>query len=215
MALISAIEPQRRKGRYNIFVDGDFVIGVGEPVIARLGLRTGMSIEPERLLEVGRAEELQRAMDSSGRLLEIRPRSTREVSERLRLKGYDDQIIDEAVAKLTALGFLDDAQFSRQWVDSRTRANAAGARRMRSELLAKGVDKSVVDNAVQGVGEHEELSIAAAIVAKKLPNPSSEPGERSRQLSRIIALLQRRGLGWGIIKQATAHIRTGEDIERE
>jgi regulatory protein len=215
MPVISAIEPQRRKGRYNIFVDGEFVIGVGEPVVARLRLKPGMPFAADRLLELGRAEELQRATDASARLLEIRPRSTREIRDRLKQKGFDEQVVDEAVASLTRLGYLDDAQFSRLWVESRARSKAAGARKMRSELMTKGIERSLIDDAVGVIGEGEELAIAAAIVAKKLPNPASDPVERKKQLSRLIAQLQRRGLGWGIIKQATAHLGANGESERE
>ena len=213
MPVISAIEPQRRKGRYNIFVDGEFVVGVGEPVLARLGIRPGIPFDADRLAQIGRAEELQGAMDVSARLLSIRPRSTREIRDRLKGKGYDDLVIDDATAKLAGMGVLDDAQFSRQWVESRTRSKMAGARKMRSELMTKGVDRAIIDDAVSEIGDTQELATAAAIVAKKLPSPSSDPAERRKQLTRIVAQLQRRGLSWGIIKQATAHIREQENAE--
>ncbi len=63
MPTISALEPQRRKGRLNVFVDGHFILGVGENVAADLGLRVGREITPEKLLEIAGAEEVHKAME--------------------------------------------------------------------------------------------------------------------------------------------------------
>lgn len=217
MPVISAIEPQRRHGRYNVFVDGEFVIGLAEAVIVRLGLRTGMPLDPSRLAQVGRAEELQRAVDASARLLEVRPRSTQELADRLKQKGYDCAVVEDAVARLAELGFLDDASFAKQWIESRLRSHAAGARKLRSELALKGVDRSVIDSALENVSRDDDLAVAEAIVAKKLPDPSPDPDERRKQLNRLVAQLQRRGLSWETVKAATAPIRalSGSDGDDE
>jgi regulatory protein len=79
------------------------------------------------------------------RFLEARPRSVAEVRRRLRGSGYPPPLIDAAVARLEELGFLDDETFARSWVESRDRARPRGERALRSELLGKGIDRTVVD----------------------------------------------------------------------
>ena len=70
---------------------------------------------------------------AAGRFLEARPRSTDEVRRRLGEAGYRGDLVEGAIARLTELGFLDDAGFARSWVESRDRARPRGARALRDE----------------------------------------------------------------------------------
>src|SRR5919199_344035 len=91
---ITAIEPQaRRQGRVNVFVDGRFALGLFDEVAAALGLHVGQPITPQRLEEIARAETLRRAKEDAYRLLGFRSRSEQEIADRLRRKGYEDEII--------------------------------------------------------------------------------------------------------------------------
>src|SRR5579884_1002706 len=108
MSRITAITPQRRRGRFSIFVDDEFVVGVGEKVVADLKLAVGRSITAGELSRVARAEEVRKATEASLRLLEVRPRSQKEIVTRLRQKGYEEEIAGEALAALSRWGLLDD-----------------------------------------------------------------------------------------------------------
>ncbi|HEY3332625.1 MAG TPA: RecX family transcriptional regulator [Capsulimonadaceae bacterium] len=202
MPAISAIEPQRRKGRFNIFVDGDFVIGVGEKVIADLGLRTGKEITAERLNEIAVAEERRRAMDNAARLLEIRQRSAREIRDRLKQKGYEGNVIDDVEATLKRLGLIDDAQFATAWVESRSRSRPSGARKLRNELAAKGVARDEVDDAVAGVTGDHEAELALAALSKKVRSLPEDRAARLTERTRLAGYLQRRGFAWPAVKVA-------------
>jgi len=87
-------------------------------------------------------------LDAAARLLEARPRAEAEVRRRLRDAGYRPELVDGAVERLLALGYLDDAAFARAWVESRDRAHPRGARALRDELRRKGVAAGVVEEAI-------------------------------------------------------------------
>ncbi|MDH4071249.1 MAG: RecX family transcriptional regulator, partial [Ignavibacteria bacterium] len=86
---ITRIEAQKRRpGRKSIFLDGAFAIGISDETLLRSGLRTGDSLEPEALKELQDLEEVSDARTSALRLLGRRPRSTKELTDRLRRKQY-------------------------------------------------------------------------------------------------------------------------------
>ncbi|MDR3711146.1 MAG: RecX family transcriptional regulator [Capsulimonadaceae bacterium] len=201
MPTITAVEPQRRKGRFNIYVDGNFVIGVGEAVIVRLGLRTGTNAASEELARIAREEELQNAVAAAVRLLESRPRAVREIKDRLYTKGFEQDIVDETINKLTTLGYLNDAQFAQSWVESRSRSRPGGIRKRRSELIAKGIARDDIDSAVAPISEDDEIAMARQAATKILPSPSTNSAERRKQFIRLTSALQRRGFGWSVIKE--------------
>ena len=206
MPQITALEPQKRKGRLNVFVDGHFVLGVGETVAADLGLRVGREITPEKLREVAGAEEVHKATEAALLLLEVRARARREIETRLTQKGYDNEVITQVLEKLTTLGLLDDAQFAALWVEAKTRVGGSrpvGRRRLSSELFGKGVAKDQIAEAVGVVSNDDELALARAAAAKKVRVVPTDRDLLQAERRKLMGFLQRRGFGWETVKQVT------------
>ena len=206
MPEITALEPQKRKGRLNVFVDGQFVMGVGEAVAADLRLRVGREMTPDKLREVAGAEEVQKALDSALGLLEVRARARREIETRLAQKGIEEDIIAIVLEKLTHLGLLDDAQFAAAWVEAKTRVGGSrpvGRRRLSSELHAKGVAKDQIADAVGAVTNADELALARAAASKKVRVVPADRDALQKERQKLMGFLQRRGFGWETVKQVT------------
>jgi regulatory protein len=220
MTKITALEPQRRPGRLNVFVDGQFILGVGETVAADLGLRVGREITPETLREVAGAEEVHKATEAALVLLEVRARARREIETRLAQKGYDDLVITQVLEKLTRLGLLDDAQFAAQWVEAKTRAGGSrpvGRRRLSSELFGKGVAKEQIAEAVEKVTNEDELALARAAAGKKVRIVPTDREALQAERRKLMGFLQRRGFGWEVVKQVTREAlpAPGEEANEE
>ena len=206
MPEITALEPQKRPGRLNVFVDGQFVMGVGEAVAADLRLRVGKEMTSEKLLEVAGAEEVQKALDSALLLLEVRARAKREIETRLTQKGYEPSIIEQVIEKLIRLELLNDAQFAASWVEAKTRVGGnrpVGRRRLSSELYAKGVAKDQIAEAVEVVTNADELALARAAASKKVRVVPADRDLLQAERRKLMGFLQRRGFGWGTVKQVT------------
>lgn len=94
-------------------------------------------------------DDPQAVLDAAARFLEARSRSVVEVRRRLTTAGYRPELVEDAIARLTELGMLDDGTFARHWVESRDRARPRGERAIREELRRKGVEREVVDEVLQ------------------------------------------------------------------
>lgn len=88
-------------------------------------------------------------LEAAARFLEARSRSVHEVRRRLTGAGYQPELVEGAIARLTELGMLDDAVFAQAWVESRDRARPRGERAIREELRTKGLDRAVVDDVLE------------------------------------------------------------------
>ena len=206
MPQITALEPQKRPGRLNVFVDGQFVIGVGESVAADLSLRVGREITPDKLREIAGAEEVHKATENALLLLEVRARARREIETRLKQKGYEEGVISQVLANLTRLGLLDDAQFAAQWVEAKTREGGSrpvGRRRLSSELYGKGVAREQIAEAVEKVTNADELALARAAAGKKVRTVPTDRDALQAERRKLMGFLQRRGFGWETVKQVT------------
>lgn len=79
--------------------------------------------------------------------------SARELTIRLRRRGAPDEVARAVVTELASRGYVDDASFARFWAESRARGRRVGSRRLRQELLQKGIPRDVVAAAVAAAFE--------------------------------------------------------------
>ena len=149
----------------------------------------------ERRIRRAAVDEPQVVLDAALRFLEARQRSTTEVRRRLTTTGYRDELIDGAIARLTELGMLDDEAFARAWLESRDRARPRGERALRRELAIKGLDREIVDEAIEE--RDVERPDADAEAARRLLDRHARALGRlddpARRRERAYALLARNG----------------------
>ncbi|MDX1932819.1 MAG: RecX family transcriptional regulator [Capsulimonadales bacterium] len=210
---ITAIEPQaRHKGRMNIFIDGEFAIGLAEAVVAGLHLKVGQAVTTERLREASAAEERHQATEAAYRLLSFRARSGKELSDRLRQKGYEGAVIDEVIARLSELGYLDDAAFASSWVSSR--GTTRGSRLLSQELRLKGVDRETAAETIREARDEETEAATALSVA--IRRVGERPNDRTREAqAKLAAFLQRRGFGWDAIRPVLRRLYRSSAADEE
>lgn len=201
---ITAIEPQvRHKGRFSVFIDGEFALGLDEVVVASLHLKVGQEITPERLREASHAEERHQATEDAFNLLGFRARSEKELSDRLRQKGYEEDIVVSVIARMKEYGYLDDTAFASSWVSSRGKTR--GSRLLAQELRFKGVDKETVRETLSESRNGEEELQAAMVVAIRRVGERPKDSSREAQ-AKLAAFLQRRGFGWEAIRPVLKHL---------
>ncbi|GAA1902557.1 regulatory protein RecX [Williamsia serinedens] len=135
--------------------------------------------------------------DSALRLLGVRARSHAELRTRLLDKDFSPAQVEETLARLTEMGLIDDAEFARQWVESRHRNNGRGRIALRNELRGKGVDPAVAESALALVGDDDERDRAADLLDRKTASLSAadiaDRADRDKHTRRLVAMLARRG----------------------
>ena len=130
------------------------------------------------------------------RLLEAGPRTASELAQRLRAKGIPDEVATEVLDRFADVGIVDDAVFARMWVDSRHRTRGLSARALGQELRRKGVDESLVREAVDQLDPDDEVATARALVRRKLP-PTRGLATEAR-VRRVAGMLARKGYPAGL-----------------
>lgn len=136
-------------------------------------------------------------MEAAAAFLAVRPRSIGETKRRLQHLGYPHALVDEVVARLVEVGYLDDDAFARVWVESRDRARPRGEFALRRELGQKGVDRKIVDVVfAERLDAAEDgdpnLAAATALIERKRAVLEREPDPRKRR-QKAYALLARAG----------------------
>jgi regulatory protein len=139
--------------------------------------------------EIGRLQEadtLEKAKQRAVDLIAYRPRSVKEVRQRLSRAKVDPETIQAVIASLQAAGLLDDAGFSQAWAESRQRTSPRSKRMIEWELRQRGVGQDVIESAVAGVDD-QEMAYRAAVARWPRVAAVQPPELRRRKLTEHLA----------------------------
>ena len=198
MDMITAVVKDRSKFRATI--NGDTDILVSGKLFRERPLNEGETIDLEEYDNWLMVRQYRQALDRAVAALAARAHSKHELESKLLRAGYLASTVEMVLYKLEKEGFLDDADFARQWVEARTNRKL-GTRRIAQELRHKGVSADEAEAALADVDEDEQLAAAISLVEKAMMR--TKPGEDPRKVAnRITGMLARRGFGWDIARHA-------------
>jgi regulatory protein len=128
------------------------------------------------------------ALQLAYRYLGRRERTVAEVRARLGRAQLPGDEIDDAVAELIDLGYLDDARYARVFTEDKRSLEDWGSERIERVLRERGVDPALIGAALAGqVGQgEEEDERALALLQRRFPQPSADARERDRALGVLI-----------------------------
>ena len=142
-------------------------------------------------LPESREEQFAKAKSDALKLLSFRARTSKELSRRLREKGYDEALAGEVVEVFKRQRLVDDSAFAEEFVRSRGNQGAAGRRRLERDLKMKGIETALISQALEKFGPEEEASQALELGTRRLAAWKDLPQTKQRQ--RLYGFLGRRG----------------------
>lgn len=180
MPQITSIEPQKKKqNRFNVYIDGEFTFGLDENIILKNNLKQGKNLTTKQIEEIVKENELGKLLDQSLRFLSYRPRSEKETLEYLAKKisrkekvkfnqAMLSPLITQIITKLKKYKYLNDLDFAKWWVKSRTGSNPKGLYLIKMELIKKGISKDIIEKVFKNI--KNETDLAKKAIEKKLKN---------------------------------------------
>lgn len=197
---VSSVEPQaRRPDRFNLYIDGHFVLGLSGYAAARV--QVGQELSVEALEELARAEQFEDAYNRALRRLEARPRSEAEIRRYLSGKKYSKETIDQVIARLKEARLLSDREFAKFWVENREVFRPRSARALKYELRQKGVPP---DDIARVVGKLDEAESAYRAARPKADRWKDLEAQEFR--AKLSGYLARRGFGYQITRDTVSRI---------
>ncbi|HXH20708.1 MAG TPA: RecX family transcriptional regulator [Dehalococcoidia bacterium] len=195
MPRITAIERRRFKRRADIWLDGERAFSLSLELIAASGLTPGRELSAAEASELREMDERQQAMEGALHLLSRGPRSERELRLRLRRRGLGRPAVDAAVERVRELGYLDDGDFARAYVETRQATAPRSRRHLAFELGRRGISKEVAAGAVEDVSDEDAAYQAAQQRLRALRNLDRRAFER-----RLGTFLTSRGFSYGVAR---------------
>lgn len=211
MDVITAIKKER--GKYRVTVNDCENVLVPVSLMRERPLKEGQTIELEEYDNWLMVRQYRFALDRAVGYLAARARSKREIEQKLLQAGYRPCTVEMVIYKLQRENLLDDADFARQWVESRQH-HKLGRSRIAQELRRKGVSQEEAEDALSVIEDEDQLAGAVALAEKAAAR--IKPGEDLRKASsRIAAMLARRGYSWDVAKEAIRQALSDEVVNSD
>ena len=208
MEVITEIRKERGRYRVSVSSSDEFLVPVS--LMRERPLTVGMPFDIEEYDNWLMLRQYRHALDRAVAYLAARARSRHEVEAKLLQAGYRPCTVEMVLYKLEHENILDDADFARQWVEARS-ARKLGRSRIAQELRRKGVSADEAEEALDAIGEDDQLAGAVALAEKAVAR--IRPGEDSRKAgNRILAMLARRGYSWELSKRALRQAMDGSEV---
>ena len=136
------------------------------------------------------------------RKLDARACSRAELVAAMVGRGFRTEVAEEVVARLEAVGLVDDQAYADALVRSRFAATGASGRSLRDTLSRKGLGADVIERAVAQIDRDDEEARADDLVARR--RRSLQGVSRQTAYRRLASMLARKGYSPSVASAAVS-----------
>lgn len=200
-------EIKTQKGGMYAVDFGEQTVLLNRQIADEYPLKVGMELTEEAVEQLYAASQTKRARDRCLWYLERRDYTARALADKLYGK-FEPEYITAAVERMQELGLVNDAAYAQRNAERLISEQGLSMRMARQKLMQKGVDRSLIDEALENT-EYDGTAAALALLQKKYAAKIGTPDD----IRRTYQALARRGFTHWEIKQALKQMK--EDIEFE
>ena len=178
----------KNPNRVNVFVNSKYALSLDVAQVVDLGVKVGLEISEDELEEFKKASEYGKLYQRTLEWVLVRPRSIRETRDYLKRRGHFE-FSESIIQRLLDKKYLDDCKFAEWYVENRFVKKGISKKRLRMELMKKGVAREIVDEAIDDRDDEEEIR---KVIAKKRAKYDDE---------KLMGYLVRQGFSYDLVKQ--------------
>lgn len=174
----------KNSGRVNIFIDGKYSFSLSLSQLADLKLKQNQELSGEQLAAFKDESLFGKLYFRTVDYCLLRPRSVKEVKDYLFKKtlstkykskktgeikqreGVSALITNRVLEAVIQKKYVDDENFARWWVENRNLKKGVSQKKLRSELLSKGVDSKIIEAAIAKVNRDDKTELQKVITKK-------------------------------------------------
>ncbi len=188
------------KSKQRVFIDGQFAFVLYKGELSRFHLAEGEEVDPETVQKIREEVVLKRAKLRALHLLDDMARTESQLRQKLKNGEYTPDIIDQAVDYVKSYGYLNDEAYARDFIE--TRKNKKSRQELYGLLMQKGLDKKLVQQALDDVYGEEDAKYAIRLLMQKRHFDPETADESERQ--KFLSYLVRKGFSYEDVREILA-----------
>lgn len=200
--VITLIKAQRRKNRFNVYVNGRYAFPAGINELTKYHLRIGMSISRSLEKKISESSDVSKMFTRASARIVHHLRTEHEIQKWLHQK-YDASPTDadKVIKMLKNYHLIDDSQYSKEYIREEIISGSKGPLAISRFLRSKGVsDLTIQDVMAKVYPVDKQLSVAKHMAKDKFKMQTHTPF--AKRLRKIKTALVRKGFNFEIASQA-------------
>lgn len=211
---ITKIEAQKRKGRFNVYVDGQYAFPISEEVLIKYRVFKGMEVDDQLIDKLKNADNISKLHSRALNYLAHNLRTEYEVRDKLADLSDDPEAINQVIDILVDQNLIDDQRYADSYVRTVVRERKNGPDWIRRHLKDKRVTANQVETALDHYYSADDvIEIGVEVAEKQLKRYKRDSAKMA--LNKTKELLMRRGFPYGDIEEIINQTDTDEMAEQD
>lgn len=169
MKKITKIEYQKKnKERFNIYLDGEYAFAIDMNILIKYSLKKDMLLDDDVIDDILKSEEKISVYYYGLSVLSRAAKSEYELRLKMKDKGFDSRLIDNAINRLKEQKYIDDGRYCEMYINDKINISKYGVLKIKEALYYKGIDKEIIEEKIKSISMEEERERAFIFGQKKL-----------------------------------------------
>lgn len=200
MKKITKIEYQKKnKERFNIYIDDEYGFAVDISILIKYSLKKGMELDDALIDDILLAEEEISVYNYGISVLSRYFKSEYELRLKMKNKGFNPQLIDNAISILKEHKYLDDERYCEMFINDKINISKHGVRKIKEALYYKGIDKEIIEEKIKCISAESEEERALLLGEKKLLN--IKENDNRKKMSKLSNYLLGKGFEYETVNK--------------
>jgi regulatory protein len=200
MKKITKIEYQKKnKERFNIYIDDEYGFAVDISILIKYSLKKGMELDDALIDEILLSEEEISVYNYGISVLSRYFKSEYELRLKMKNKGFNPQLIDNAISILKEHKYLDDERYCEMFINDKINISKHGVRKIKEALYYKGIDKEIIEEKIKSISAESEEERALLLGEKKLLN--IKENDNRKKMSKLSNYLLGKGFEYETVNK--------------
>lgn len=197
----------RIKNKIKISLDDDTFLILNENAIIQYNLYKGLCVPDELFNNLTNESKFLTASNYAFRLLSLRNYTKKELSDKLKKKDYEGQIIMNVLKYLEEKNYINDEIYTEKFLESKLRESKTGQLKIKSQLIKKGIERKIIERVFRNLLKKEDFEITAINLArKKMKILESKPLQEKVKMHKIYNFLLGKGFSMELSYKTAASV---------
>lgn len=193
-----------------IYIDNGEFFRVSTDLVLKYALAAGAELTLQSLTQLQKDQRAIDAKQTAYNYAAYKPRTARQLKDKLRLAGYSPDEISDALEFLNNFALVDDTKYAGSFVRDYLIRKQVSKEKLRSELFKKGISSAIANNAIEENYPNEnEYNFALKSAQKKMKLIERKP--KNVQKAAMAAELRKQGFNPDTIRYVIEDIFSGTD----
>ncbi len=179
--IVTSIEPHT-KTKVRVCLDNRTDFQLYKKEISKYDIKVGRELD--NYDEILRDTLIPRAKRRAMHLLEKMDRTYKEIETKLKQNGYPREAIDKAIEYVASYNYINDERYACSYV--RSYKDCRSKNRIMQDLYHKGIDKELIDNALEEEYTTDENELIRSYIRKRNYNSSNATDKERSKMYRFL-----------------------------